>query len=322
MIQPTGQHRTNNHQDRFDPHHSELERDPAKLSRYVTMLENALGHQARVTGILEIGSYAKGEAVPSSDIDTRVYVTSPAAYLFNVFGQLEPPRYSDFVRECGRLPRLDLTWDDFNDVVATQISDALWDPSDSPAGSIEFGFVDQRYAEFELEHLDDHPSLEHSLLFQSNILYDPTGFLEHHRRRLRGAILAALVAFYHKQLLNRLTRRLPAFLEPHPWDAYKLDKSGQLQWVQQAVRCLRNAVALKTYARTGTFLYKKADVLDDYRQHLPDDFPFVQTLYDWKTDPQVRADMVAAFREDKNICFKRFQARMPRLKAIVKKVIG
>jgi hypothetical protein len=311
---------TKTDQDAFDPHHSELERDPAKLDRYIAMLENALGHETQVTGILEIGSYAKGEAVPSSDIDTRTYVTSPAAYLFNVFGQLEPPRYSDFVHEYGHLPRQDHTWDDFNDAVATQISDALWAPSDPLACSVEFGLVDQRYAEFELGRLDRAPSIEHALLFQSNILYDRTGFLQDQRRRLRGTILGSLVAFHRKQLYDRLTHRLPTFLKPNAWDAYKLDKGGQIQWVQQAVRCLRDAVAFKTYAQTGTFLYKKADVLDYYQKHMPDDFPFVQTLYEWKTDPRIRADMVVAFQQDKRSCFKRFKARMPWLKAIVKKV--
>jgi hypothetical protein len=297
----------------FDPYHSELERGPAKLERYVALLQDALGHQVQVVGILEIGSFAKGEAVPSSDIDTRVYVTSPDVYLFNVFSELAPPRYAEFVHEYGPLPRQDYTWAVFNDVAATRISDALSIP-------VEFGFVDQRYAEFELEHLENHPSLEHSLLFQSNVLYDPTGFLARQRRRLEGAILESQIALYRKRLHNRLSRRLPTFLKPNPWDEYKLDKGGQIQWVQQAIRCLRNAVAIKTYARTGMFLYKKADVLSYYRQHLPDDLPFVHTLYEWKTNPQVRIDMVAAFREDKQTCFDRFRGRMPRLKAIVKKV--
>jgi hypothetical protein len=313
MTQPTGQHRTNNHQDAFDPNHSELESDPAKLDRAINMLENVLGPRVQVTGILEIGSYAKGEAVPSSDIDTRVYVISPDAYLFNVFGQLETPRYADFVREYGSRPRRDLLWADFNDPLAGQISDALSCP-------IEFGFVDQRYAEFELDRLDRHPSLEHALLFQSNILYDPTGFLQDKRRQLHDTVFEPSIAFYHEQLHNRLSRRLPTFLKPNPWDAYKLDKGGQIQWVQQAVRCLRDAAALKTYALSGAFLYKKGDVLSFYRQHLPGDFPFVQTLYEWKTNPQVRADMVAAFQRDKHPWFKQFKAQMPRLKAIVNKV--
>jgi predicted nucleotidyltransferase len=68
----------------FSPEHSELATNPTKLQQYVEALEAAFGHSTRLVGILEIGSFAKGEAVPSSDIDTRVYVTSPTAYLVNL----------------------------------------------------------------------------------------------------------------------------------------------------------------------------------------------------------------------------------------------
>lgn len=312
-MQPAGYRQTRNYPNTFDPNHCELERDPAKLECYVANLENAFGSRVQVIGILEIGSYAKGEAVSSSDIDTRVYVTSPDVYLFNAFGEPAPPRYDEFVRDYGRLPRQDYTWADFNEPAAEQISNAL-------SCQVELGFVDQRYAAFELAHLDRHPSLEHALLFQSNILHDPAGFLQGKRRQLRDAIFESLCAFYRERLHDRLSRRLPAFLKPNPWDAYKLDKGGQIQWVQQAVRCLRDAVALKTYALSGEFVYQKQDVLAFCRQYLPDDLAFVQTLYEWKTDPEVRTDMVEAFRQDKHPWFKRFEAQMPRLKAVIEKV--
>jgi len=149
----------------FDPDHSELEKNPEKLRNYVRMLESALGHQAEVVGILEIGSYAKGEAVPTSDMDTRVYVRSPNAYLFNVLRPQEPaqPLYESFIEEQGFLPRREYLWDEFNDPVSQEISERL--PS-----NVEFGFVDQRYAAFELDRLDQFPSTEHALLFQSNVL--------------------------------------------------------------------------------------------------------------------------------------------------------
>jgi predicted nucleotidyltransferase len=78
-MQSKGQPQSGEARGSFDPQHCYLERKPDKLQTYVQMLEDALGCQARVVGVLEIGSYAKGEAVPSSDIDTRVLVTSPNA---------------------------------------------------------------------------------------------------------------------------------------------------------------------------------------------------------------------------------------------------
>ena len=299
----------------FDPEHSELESNPEKLRNYVSMLESALGHHAEVVGILEIGSYAKGEAVRTSDIDTRVYVRSPNAYLFNAFRPQEQaqPLYESFIEAYGFLPRWEYLWDAFNDPVSLEISEHL--PS-----NIEFGFVDQRYAEFELKSLDQFPSIEHSLLFQSNVLYDPHGFLRRKRQELKGRIFAPLVRFYRERFLDQLSGRIYRFLEPHFSDRSKIERSGQIIWVQQAVRCLRNAVASKMYISTGAFLYRKAGVLGFYRQYLPDDLAFVRKLYEWKTNPQVRENMVKAFVRDEGGFFEIFREAMPQLEAIVSKV--
>lgn len=297
----------------FDPQHCELERDPAKVRLYAQMLEDALGHQAQVVAVLEIGSYAKGEAVPSSDIDTRVFVTSPAAYLFNVFGGLDQPRYEGFVEECGALPRRDYGWSEFNDPLCVELSKRL-------SCNVEFGFVDLRYAGFELDHLDRFFSVEHAMLFQSNILYDPLGILGHWRGKLYGRIFEPLVSAYRERYLDQPYRRIYDGLGPNPWDNYKLEKSGQIIWVQRALRCLRNAVAAKVYAATGTFLYKKADVLCFYRRHLPDDLAFVRQVYGWKTDPQVRAEMVKGFQRDRDEYYALFRSCMPQLEAVVAQV--
>lgn len=186
--------------------------------------------------------------------------------------------------------------------------------------NIEFGFVDQRYAAYELTRLDDHPSFEHSILLQSNVLYDPTGFLQSVRRRLQGRIFVPLVQHYTAQFLDSLSPRLHASLSPDSFDAFKLAKSGQIQWVQQAVRALRNAVAAKSYVTTGSFVYKKADVLAFYASHLPTEAPFVQELYQWKTDATVRAAMGAEFSRSPERLYAQFREAMPQVETIIKKV--
>ena len=301
--------------DKFSPEHSELERDPAKLTRFVELLETAFGGQARVVGILEIGSFAKGEAVPSSDIDTRVYVTSPQVYLVNFGVTLDkaPPLYDDFCSVHPPLPRRDYTWPAFNEPTIARISAAL-------STDIEFAFADQRYVAYELTRLADHPSFEHSILLQSNVLYDPDGFLADAREQLQGRVFAPLVERYTAQFLDQLNPRLYACLTPEAFDAYKLATSGQIQWVQQAVRAVRNAVATKSYCATGTFLYKKADVLAFIAHYLPTELDFVQELYRWKCDPTVRAAMVANFSDDPTKLYTEFRARMPRLEAFIGKV--
>lgn len=298
--------------DDFDPCHSELERKPALLREYVRSLESGFGHGVRVTGILEIGSFAKGEAVPTSDMDTRVFVTSDEGYLFNVFPHLpeNPNFYERFITENGLKPSIVLDWQSFNNPLVEEISTSLPRP-------VEFGFADIRYAAYELSHLDEYASPEHSLLFQSNILYDPDGTLERLRFDLRGKIFTPLARYYQAQHLDRLWFRLYEALNPTPDDDFKLQKSGQILWVQMAVRCLRNAVAAKTYLRSGEFRYKKADVLKFYQDCLPDDFGFVKKLYEWKTDPAVREEMVNGFSKDRTPYFKLFRETMPKLEAVV-----
>ncbi|MBX3014575.1 MAG: hypothetical protein KF832_23855 [Caldilineaceae bacterium] len=301
----------------FSPEHSELATNPAKLKRYVALIEAAFGSATQVIGMLEIGSFAKGEAVPTSDIDTRLYVTSPMAYLVNlgVADDQGPPLYADFARYHPPLPRQDYPWWRFNEQAMANISAML------PA-NIEFGFVDQRYAAYELTRLADHPSFEHSILLQSNLLYDPTGFLQQARAHLAGRFFPVLAQQYTVQFLDKLSPRLYACLTPDAFDQFKLAKSGQIQWVQQAVRALRNAVAAKSYATTGTFLYKKADVLAFYAHHLPLEAPFVQEIYAWKTDESVRAAMVEEFSHSPARLYTRFRQAMPQLEAIVQKVKG
>ena len=299
----------------FSPEHSEFERNPTKLTRFVELLEVAFGYQARVVGVLEMGSFAKGEAVPSSDIDTRIYVTSPQVYLVNFAVTLDkaPPLYDDFCSVHPPLPRRDYTWQAFNEPTIARISAAL-------STDIEFAFADQRYVAYELTRLADHPSFEHSILLQSNVLYDPDGFLTEARRQIQGRIFAPLVDRYTNQFLDQLSPRLYASLTPDSFDAFKLAKSGQIQWVQQAVRAVRTVVAAKSYCTTGTFLYKKVDVLAFVAHYLPAELNFVQELYRWKSDPTVRLAMVTEFGNDPTELYTEFRARMPQLEAFIGKV--
>ncbi|MFN8492114.1 MAG: hypothetical protein U0350_31230 [Caldilineaceae bacterium] len=285
------------------------------MTRYIQLLEDALGHGAKIVGILEIGSFAKGEAVPTSDTDTRVYVTLPAAYLFNEL-QTAPDAqlaYGAFTAQYRHLPRQDYNWPDFNIPEIKRISAQL-------GCNIHFGLADQRYVAFELAHLDQFASLEHSFLFQSNILYDPQHFLTTVRTQLHGKVYPTLVQLYTTQHLARLTPRIYEFLEPHPVDEENLAWSGQIEWVNMAVRCVRNAVAAKSYNITGVMLYKKPDILRFYQDHLPDEYALVEQLYTWKTDAQVRAELAQSFALNPTPHFATFRSLMPQLAALVTKV--
>ncbi|GEM_PF-1685222 len=305
----------------FHSDQSELERNSEKVRQYVQLLEKALGHGFRVVGILEIGSFAKDEAVPSSDIDTRIYVSSETGYARQTDGSrykdrkidVHGERYKQFTAEHDKKPWIDYNWYEFNEPVSQECTNAL-------QCNVEFGLVDVRYAKYELERLESEPVREHALVLQSNVIYDPDGFLQNKRRELEGKIIPAMVQYYEKQFLSGIPFDVMEHVKPHASDRYKAEKNGQIQWVNRAVKYLRNLVAVSTYRVSGEFTYKKTDVLGFYKKYLPEEFDFVQLLYNWKCDPVIRKDMVEDFLHNPDPFFEEFQRLTTDLNRVGKKV--
>lgn len=126
-----------------DPSHSPLERDPSLLTRFIEILENSVGHGVEIIGILEIGSFANGEGMELSDVDTRVYVRVPDAYVLNVAGHLASEKLYErhgaliqhVSKKFGSKPLLSFSFVDFNE--------PLWDEVQVELGlRVEFGLSD------------------------------------------------------------------------------------------------------------------------------------------------------------------------------------
>lgn len=288
----------------FDPLHSPLELDPATRATFYDVVADTLSGTTELVAVLEIGSFAKGEAVPTSDLDTRVYVRAPDRYVCNLFhGPTPPPSFHAFLAQAPALPWTGLAWETFNLALLQRLRTALARP-------ITLDIVDVRYVTYLLARLDHWAGDELSLLMQSNVVLDPQQFIAQQRTTLAGHRTPELMAYYRDRALQRLERRLPALLAPESFDAVKLDESGQIQWVAHAVRCLRDAVAVRTYAQSGSFCYRKDDVLAFLRAEVPAQAAFATELYQWKTDPAVRAAMVAQFRSDAAPLYAQFAAAM------------
>lgn len=306
----------------FNPEHSELETTPGKAERYAWLLEKAIGHDAKVEAILEIGSYAKGEAVPSSDSDTRIYVSSPDAIIWQSSGSRlsaaqkdqQEQQFRDFnAQQEIKKPRLFMDWYEFNDPVANDIGKNL-------GSNVEFGLADENFANFEIENLETIPSNEHSLILRSNTLYDPNGYILKKRQMMAGKIYPVMVDFYRKRCLESLPEEIYEHFQPHKMDDFKIKKGRQIQWVKWAVSSLRDAVASKIYIQTGQVIYKKSDVLEYYSSNLPDEMETVSELYEWKTNPEKRERMVEDFLRDPTPYFKKFKDYTEKLEQIISKV--
>lgn len=307
---------------KFDPNHSELELNPELPRKYARLLEETIGHGFKVDGIIEIGSYAKGEAVPGSDIDTRIYVSSPDFYIWQTSGsrlsvarQKEAEqKFSDFLQTAAEKPRHTLDWFEFNDPVAKKLCEQL-------GINIEFGLADSRFAEYELQHLDTLPSAEHQLLLESNLVFDPNGFLAERKSKIEGEVYTPLAKLYEERYLDSLPFEIYTHLQPHEMDRWKLEKSRQIQWVKWAVRSIRDAVGAKSYIQNGKLIYRKEDVLNFCSASLPPkDVNLINELYRWKTDPADREQMIDDFLKNPDKYFALFREYTTKLEDIVKRI--
>lgn len=305
---------------KFDPAHSPVEKDPSLVTKLIHMLEEELGNETTVIGILEIGSFAKAEAIPQSDIDTRIYLFSPKY----VFKQTTINRF-----DTSQKKHLDEHFEKFKKTTSLPIQEYDWWRDNVPLAekihhniglNIEFGFVDKRYFTYEIENIASIITSEHAFLLQSNILYDPQKIFVQKRKALEGKYFNHLGTFYQNRYLDALPFEIYSHIQKEENDDFKLRKSMQIQWVKWAVRCLRDAVATKTYLHTGYFTYKKNDVLAFYARYFPKEFDFIHQIYIWKTDPKTRKEMVTNFTQNREQYFRLFASLMPQLELVVKKV--
>ncbi|MCK5319771.1 nucleotidyltransferase domain-containing protein [Candidatus Parcubacteria bacterium] len=306
----------------FDSNHSELELNPETTQKYARILEKEIGHGFTVDGIIEIGSYAKGEAVPGSDIDTRVYVSSPDYFIWQTSGSRHSDskqkeaeqKFSDFLQTNQEKPRLTLDWFDFNNSIAKKICTQL-------GINVEFGLTDSRFAEYELNHLDTQPTAEHQLILESNPVYDSTGFLARKKSKMKERIYTPMVKFYQERYLESLPFEIYTHLQAHKMDKWKLEKSRQIQWVKWAVRSIRDAVGTKSYIQNGKLIYKKEDVLNFCYPSLPsENIKVIEELYRWKTDLTTREQMVDDFLANPDKYFALFKEYTKKLEDIVKRI--
>jgi hypothetical protein len=281
--------------------------------QYLILVQETLA-QWNVVALLEIGSFAKEEAVPTSDIDTRVYIEGADRCVINLLHEPEPPQaFKEFVVQREGCRPLVLEWDAFNEPVSNRVSEALGVP-------ITLAVVDTSYASFLLDRVGDYPSDEHSFLFQNNVLYDPDRFIANRRAALDGLVIPDLVHYYRDRVRWRL-ERMAVYAKPHPADGVKLAESGQILWGAHAVRCLRDAVAARSYAETGRFVYRKRDVLCFVAERYPQHTAIVAEVYSWKTDSEVRAQMVREFREAPTSLYAQFKAATLALHRAVEEIL-
>lgn len=306
----------------FNANQSKLARNPKLLKQYINFLEKEIGHNFKIDGIIELGSFAKHEAVPKSDIDTRIYLSSPDFFIlqttgsrFSISKQKSKEKYfSEFLKKQNKKQVFRIDWFKFNSKIIKKNYKKL-------GVVIEFGLTDSRFLDHELKNLNKNFTEEHQLLLESNIVFDPKNFLHQKKSQIQGKIYKPLVKIYKERYLNNLPFEIYAHLGKDQFDKYKLQQSNQIQWVKWAVRSIRDAIGTQSYIQTGKLIYKKEDIFKFCNKFLSkEDVSVIKEIYSWKTDAKIRTKMIKDFIKNPNKYFDIFKKYTVELENVVKQI--
>lgn len=209
-------------------------------------------------GVVEIGSFARGEAISYSDHDLRLIIryTNP---LF----VLDEPKWTD---ETG--------------VTTTPIEWAKLNQGDG----MSFGLTNLEYVETILL-AGRYPLIDHTCLYQGQVLIDETGAVETFRTRHIGVRFSNIVPDYLRQTEWRVANKLPQELSTlgERYDRRKYS----LPVVHTCYRIVRDLANIANYVENGLYLGAGND-LENYYRKWPRFEPIFLKLRLYKTDERVR----------------------------------
>ena len=295
--------------------------NPHLVTELVGLLEQALGRSIKIIGILEIGSFAKHEAVPTSDSDLRIYCESPTGYVWQTNGsrfqertraELDQ-RFERFLQGRSITKRHLLNWMDVNKPLSEALSEKL-------GVNIEFGFADRHFCDFQMQEVETVFCTEYQFLLGTEVLYDTNGWLSYFQTTARTLITPPVRNFYQKRFLDSPPFELETHFAPHEMDAYKIRKCMQLQWVKWAVFAIRAAIGTKFYLRQKCYVYKMPDVFKLVDQHLPEYSTFVREIYSMKVHEPTRIALVERFLSDQEAVLSIFREKTEQIKMFVQAV--
>jgi hypothetical protein len=215
---------------------------------------------AHLLGVVEIGSFARGEAVRFSDHDLRLIIHCSAPLLV-----LNEHRWTAGV-----------------DAAVTTID---W-PDLNRHPDLSFGLTNLAYAEQMLLETGRYPLIDHTCLYQGRILLDDTGAVAASRDQHRGTRFANIVPDYLAQTAWRVTRRLSREL------GVLTEHLDQRKYAVLAIhtcyRILRDIAHIASYHEHGVYVRDANGLARYYRDHWPWIQATFNTVRAYKTDEALR----------------------------------
>jgi hypothetical protein len=227
------------------------------LCQEYARLQTRFGPQ--LLGVVEIGSFAHGEAVSSSDHDLRLIIQCAKPLLV-----LNEHLWTDGISDATAT----VDWQDLNQ-----------------GHDLSFGLTNLAFIEHGLQ-ADRYPLVDHTCLYQGCILLDDTKAIATFRARYYGVRFSNIVPDYLRQVEWRVTSRLPSELRTL---TERLDhRKYAVPLVHTCYRIVRDLANIASYHAHGVYVSDSDTLAHYYREHWPWFESTFQTLRAYKTDERQR----------------------------------
>lgn len=214
---------------------------------------------AHLLGVVEIGSFAHGEATRFSDHDLRLIIHCDAPLL--VFNEHQ--------------------WTEGIGAAVTTIDWQILNQHPDLA----FGLTNLAYIEQTLK-TGRYPLVDHTCLYQGRILIDDAGAVAAFRDQHRGTRFSNIVPDYLKQTAWRVTSRLPR--ELGRLTEHLDHRKCAVLPVHTCYRILRDMANVASYHEHGVYISDTNGLTQYYRDQWPQFWGTVDTVRAYKTDETLR----------------------------------
>jgi len=210
-------------------------------------------------GVVEIGSFARGEAVPYSDHDLRLII-----YCADPMLVLDEHSWTDGAPDATTA----IDWRDLNH-----------------RQDLSFGLTNLAWVEHMLL-ASRYPLVDHTCLYQGRILLDDSAEIATFRARYHGVRFANIVPDYLRQVDWRVTSELPGELAALQ---ERLDHHKHaVPAVHTCYRIVRDLANIAGYQASGVYAGDPDAIAHYTREHWLWFEPTFDTLRAYKTDERLR----------------------------------
>jgi hypothetical protein len=243
-----------------------------------TWVKSAFDFQ--LLGLVEIGSHARGEAISTSDCDTRLVIRSAEPYVL-----LKEDAWTEG-------PKVEVAYVEWTDLNRTE--------------DVSFGITNLAFVERSLQ-AGRFPLNDHTALYQGQILADEEGAIQRFRDQYTGMAFTNIVEDYLRQTAWRINHKLQAeagfMILGQQLDRRKL----AIPAMHTCCRIVRDIANIDTYRRHKKYVGDSAALNAYYQTHWPWFCPTFRVLFDYKRNEVQRRTLFEQVERRDLACLQNLQ---------------